>query len=55
MNNTKSLAIVAILIAATLVVGVTLVATTPTASAAFGLKKGDKKDDRDNGIQIQLR
>jgi hypothetical protein len=46
MNNTKSLAIVAVLIAATLVVGVTFAATTPTASAAYGHKKGDKKDDK---------
>ncbi len=53
MNNTKTLAIVAVLIAATLViVGVTFAATTPTASAAYGHKKGgnDKKDkERDNG------
>jgi hypothetical protein len=53
MNNTKTLAIVAILTAATLVVGVTFAAaTTPTALAAYGHKKGgnDKKDrERDNG------
>jgi hypothetical protein len=48
MNNTRTLAIVAILTAATLVVGVTFAAT----SAAFAYKKGgdDRKDKgRDNG------
>jgi hypothetical protein len=46
MNNTRTLAIVAILIAATLVVGVTFAATTQSAFAAYGHKKGDKKDDK---------
>ena len=48
MNNTRTLAIVAILTAATLVVGVTFAATL----AAFAYKKGgdDRKDKgRDNG------
>jgi hypothetical protein len=50
MNNTKTktLAIVAVLTAATLVVGLTFVATTHSASAAYG--KDDKKDKtRDGG------
>jgi hypothetical protein len=46
MNNTKSLAIVAILAAATLVVGVTFAAT----SAAFAFKKG--QDDSKNGNTV---
>jgi hypothetical protein len=46
MNNTKSLAIVAVLTAATLVVGVTFAAT----SAAFAFKKG--QDDSKNGNTI---
>jgi hypothetical protein len=45
MNNTKTLAIVAILMAATLVVGVTFAATTHSAMAYYQ-KKGDKKDDK---------
>ena len=52
MNNTRTLAIVAILTAATLVVGVTFAAATPSALGAYGQKKGgnDKKDkERDNG------
>ena len=40
MNNTRNLTIVAILIAATLVVGVTFAATT---QSAFAARKGDKK------------
>ena len=49
MNNTKtSLAIVAVLTAATLVVGLTFAATAHSASAAYG--KDDKKDKaRDGG------
>ena len=49
MNNTKTtLAIVAVLTAATLVVGLTFAATTHSASAAYG--KDDKKDKaRDGG------
>jgi hypothetical protein len=45
MNNTKTLAIVAILTAATLVVGVTFAATH--SASAYYQKKGDK--GRDNG------
>jgi hypothetical protein len=49
MNNTKtSLAIVAVLTAATLVVGLTVAATAHSAYAAYG--KDDKKDKaRDGG------
>jgi hypothetical protein len=50
MNNTKTLAIVAVLTAATLVVGVTFAATA--TSAAFAYKKGQdgrKDKGRDNG------
>jgi hypothetical protein len=49
MNNTRTLAIAAIFMAATLVVGVSTIAAT---SAAFAYKKGgdDRKDKgRDNG------
>jgi hypothetical protein len=46
MNNTKSLAIVAMLTAATLVVGVTFAAT----SAAFAFKRG--QDDSKNGNTV---
>jgi hypothetical protein len=42
MNNTKSLAIVAVLIAATLVVGVTFAATT---QSAFAARKGDRNEN----------
>jgi hypothetical protein len=42
MNNTKSLAIVAVLIAATLVVGVTFAATT---QSAFASRKGNGNDN----------
>jgi hypothetical protein len=45
MNNTKTLAIAAVLMAATLVVGVTFAATTHSAMAYYQ-KKGDKKDDK---------
>jgi maltoporin len=51
MNNTKTLAIVAVLTAATLVVGVTFAATA-TPSVAFAYKKGQdgrKDKGRDNG------
>jgi hypothetical protein len=52
MSNTKSLAILAVLTAATLVIGVTFAATT--TPSAFAYKKGpqDKKQDpkgRDGG------
>jgi hypothetical protein len=49
MNNTKtSLAIVAVLTAATLVIGLTVAATAHSAYAAYG--KDDKKDKaRDGG------
>jgi hypothetical protein len=51
MNNTRTLAIVAILTAATLVVGVTFaVATTHSAFAYYMKKKDDNKDkERDGG------
>jgi hypothetical protein len=51
MNNTKktrTLAIVAVLTAATLVVGVTFAAATHSAFAYFP-KKDDKKDKKDGG------
>jgi hypothetical protein len=50
MNNTKTIAIVAVLTAATLVVGVTFAATA--TSVAFAYKKGQdgrKDKGRDNG------
>ena len=46
MNNTKTLAIVAVLTAATLVVGVTFAATA--TQTAFAYKRGGDKE-RDNG------
>jgi hypothetical protein len=51
MNNTKTLAIVAILTAATLVVGVTFAATTTHSALAYQKKRGDDRKDkeRDNG------
>jgi hypothetical protein len=48
MNNTKTLAIVAILTAATLVVGVSF-AATHSASAYYQKRGGDKKDDKRDG------
>jgi len=49
MNNTKTLAIVALLTAATLVIGVTFAATTQSAFAAAQDKKQDPKGkDRGN-------
>jgi hypothetical protein len=48
MNNTKTLAILAVLTAATLVVGVTFAATTHSALAFFP-KKDDKKDKEKDG------
>jgi hypothetical protein len=45
MNNTKTLAIVAVLIAATLVVGVTFAAAT--THSAFAYKKDNGKDRKD--------
>ena len=50
MSNTKILAIVAVLTAATLVVGVTFAATS--AHSAFAYKRGDKERDNDNGNTI---
>jgi hypothetical protein len=49
MNNTKTLAIVAVLTAATLVVGVTFAAT----SAAFAFKRG--QDDSKNGNTVTIQ
>jgi hypothetical protein len=53
MNNTKTLAIVAVLMAATLVVGVTFAATAAHSASAYLKKKpgqDDKKDKaRDGG------
>jgi hypothetical protein len=45
MNNTKTLAIVAVLTAATLVIGVTFAATTQSAFAADQKRGQDKKQD----------
>jgi hypothetical protein len=50
MSNTKILTIVAVLSAATLVVGVTFAATS--ANSAFAYKRGDKERDNDNGNTI---
>jgi hypothetical protein len=47
MNNTKSLAIVAVLTAAALVIGVTFAATT--TPSAFAAKKGDPGKDKNGG------
>jgi hypothetical protein len=44
MNNTRTLAIVAVLTAATLVIGVTFAATT--TPSAFAAKKGDHGKDK---------
>jgi hypothetical protein len=49
MNNTKTLAIVAVLTAATLVVGLTVSAT----SAAFAFKKGQDNSKDGNTVTIQ--
>jgi hypothetical protein len=49
MNNTKTLAIVAVLTAATLVVGLTVSAT----SAAFAFKKGQDNSKNGNTVTIQ--
>jgi hypothetical protein len=52
MNNTKTrtLAIVAVLTAATLVAGVTFAATTTHSAVAYKKRGDDKKDkERDNG------
>jgi hypothetical protein len=49
MNNTKTLAIVAVLTAATLVVGVTFAAT----SAAFAFKRGQDNSKNGNTVTIQ--
>src|SRR6188472_1872078 len=46
MNNTKTLAIVAVLTAATLVIGVTFAATTQSAFAAAQKGAQDKKQDK---------
>ncbi len=46
MNNTRTLAIVAVLTAATLVVGVTFAATS--TPSAFAYKKDNGKDRKDN-------
>jgi hypothetical protein len=59
MNNTRTLAIVAVLTAATLVVGVTFAATTHSAFAYFP-KKDDKRDKKDgngndNGNTITIQ
>ncbi len=47
MNNTRTLAIVAVLTAATLVVGVTFAATH--SALAYYPKKDDKRDKKDGG------
>jgi hypothetical protein len=47
MNNTRTLAIVAVLTAATLVVGVTFAATH--SAFAYFPKKDDKRDKKDGG------
>ena len=47
MNNTRTLAIVAVLTAATLVVGVTFAATH--SASAYYPKKDDKRDKKDGG------
>jgi hypothetical protein len=51
MNNTRTLAIVAILTAATLVVGLTFAATAAHSASAYVKKKPvhDDKKTRDNG------
>jgi len=46
MSNTKTLAIVAVLTAATLVIGVTFAATTQSAFAAAQKGAQDKKQDK---------
>jgi hypothetical protein len=49
MNNTRTLAIVAVLTAATLVVGLTVSAT----SAAFAFKKGQDNSKDGNTVTVQ--
>ena len=55
MNNTKTLAIVAIFMAATLVVGTFAVTTTTITQTAFAFskKKGDENSKNGNTITIQ--
>jgi hypothetical protein len=54
MNNTRTLAIVAVLTAATLVVGVTFAATH--SAFAYFPKKDDKKDGgNDNGNTVTIQ
>ena len=48
MNNTKTLAIVAVLMAATLVVGVTFAATAAHSASAYLKKKPGQDDKKDN-------
>jgi hypothetical protein len=55
MNNTKTLAIVAILMAATLVVGGTLAATTPSAAFAYANKKKGDEGNSKNGNTITIQ
>ena len=56
MNNTRTLAIAAILIAAALVVGVTLAATTPTQSAfAYSKNRGGGDENSRNGNTITIQ
>jgi hypothetical protein len=50
MNNTKTLAIVAVLTAATLVVGVTFAAT----ATAFAFKKGNEGSKDGNTVTAQI-
>jgi hypothetical protein len=53
MNNTKTLAIAAILIAGTLVVGGTLAATSATSAFAYQKKRG--QDDSKNGNTVTIQ
>jgi opacity protein-like surface antigen len=49
MNNTRTLTIAAIFIAATLVAGATFAATTAQSASAYLQKKDDKRDDKKDG------
>ena len=54
MNNTRNLTIAAILIAATLVVGVTFAATSAHSAFAFK-KRGDKERDNSDGNTVTVQ
>jgi hypothetical protein len=55
MNNTKTLAIVAIFMAATLVVGTFAATTTTQAVFAYSKKRGGSQEDSKNGNTVTIQ